>query len=133
MVSAKSLRLALACLLAAVAPAALAAQEPAGAAGPSAAVAAPTDSAAPAPAPRAAMSLDGTDLRVAAQRPAESTTAAPAIALQERNVGMGQNVALMLVGAAGLVTGLLIGDDGGTLVAVGGAVIGLYGLYRYLR
>jgi hypothetical protein len=39
----------------------------------------------------------------------------------------------MGVGAAAVVIGLLIGGDGGTLVAISGGVIGLYGLFRFLR
>ena len=41
--------------------------------------------------------------------------------------------ALMLAGAALLVTGLIIGDDAGTLVAVVGAGIGAYGVYLYFE
>jgi hypothetical protein len=52
---------------------------------------------------------------------------------QERNVGAGRNVALMVVGGAALITGLIIGDDAGALLAVGGAVVGLYGLYQFVR
>jgi hypothetical protein len=40
---------------------------------------------------------------------------------------------LALVGGAALITGLLIGDDAGTVIAVGGAAIGLYGLYIWQR
>ena len=43
------------------------------------------------------------------------------------------NVALMIVGGAGLVIGSIIGGDTGTIVMVGGGVVGLIGLYRYLR
>jgi hypothetical protein len=39
----------------------------------------------------------------------------------------------MIVGGAGLLAGLIIGGDAGTALAVGGAVIGLYGLYLYLQ
>jgi hypothetical protein len=39
----------------------------------------------------------------------------------------------MVVGGAALLTGLIIGDDPGTVIAVGGAVVGLYGLYQYLQ
>lgn len=49
------------------------------------------------------------------------------------NVGVGPNIALMVVGAAGIVAGALIGGGAGTAVAVGGAAVGLYGLYRLLR
>jgi hypothetical protein len=41
-------------------------------------------------------------------------------------------VGLMILGGAALITGLIIGDDAGTVIAVGGAIIGLYGLYVYL-
>lgn len=54
-------------------------------------------------------------------------------AAQNNNVGMGPNLALMGVGAAGVVIGLLIGGDGGTALAIGGGVLALVGFYRYLR
>jgi hypothetical protein len=41
-------------------------------------------------------------------------------------------VALMIVGGAALVVGAVIGNDAGTLVMLGGAGIGLYGLYLFL-
>ena len=42
-------------------------------------------------------------------------------------------VALMIVGGAALVVGSVIGGDAGTLMMVGGGVLGLVGLYRYLQ
>ncbi len=64
-----------------------------------------------------------------AVRHAESpVTAAPA-----KRAGYGQPVALMVVGGAALLTGLIIGDDAGAAIAVGGAVVGLVGLYQYLQ
>jgi hypothetical protein len=53
-------------------------------------------------------------------------------AMQQR-LGLGQARALMIVGFAAVVIGLLMDNDPGTLIAVGGAVVGLYGLYHYLR
>ena len=44
----------------------------------------------------------------------------------------GSGVGLMILGGAALITGLIIGDDAGTVIAVGGALVGLYGLYVYL-
>jgi hypothetical protein len=38
----------------------------------------------------------------------------------------------MIVGGAALVVGAVIGGDAGTLVMLGGAGIGLYGLYLFL-
>ena len=44
-----------------------------------------------------------------------------------------QNRALMIVGGAGMLTGLVIGGDAGTLISVGGAVVFLWGLYQYVN
>jgi hypothetical protein len=41
-------------------------------------------------------------------------------------------VGLMIFGGAALITGLVIGGGAGTVIAVGGALVGLYGLYVYL-
>jgi hypothetical protein len=39
----------------------------------------------------------------------------------------------MIVGGAAFVAGAIIGDTAGTLFMVGGAAVGLYGLYQYLQ
>jgi hypothetical protein len=39
----------------------------------------------------------------------------------------------MIVGATALLVGAVIGDDAGTIIMVGGAVIGLWGLYNFLN
>jgi hypothetical protein len=49
-----------------------------------------------------------------------------------RRASRGSGVGLMLFGGAALITGLIIGDDAGTVIAVGGALVGLYGLYVFL-
>ena len=41
-------------------------------------------------------------------------------------------VAMMVVGGAALLVGAIIGNDAGTIVMLGGAGIGLYGLYLFL-
>jgi hypothetical protein len=51
----------------------------------------------------------------------------------DASLGAGKNVAMMGVGIAGVITGVIIGGTSGTMVAVGGGVLGLYGLYRFLR
>jgi hypothetical protein len=48
-------------------------------------------------------------------------------------VNAGPDIAMMGVGAAGIVVGLLVGGSGGTIIALSGGVIGLVGLFRYLR
>lgn len=54
-------------------------------------------------------------------------TAAPA------NANLGQARALMVVGVGGLIAGAIIGGTPGTIIMVGGAVVGLIGLYDYLQ
>jgi hypothetical protein len=79
---------------------------------------------------RAGVTRPGEPAREAAER-AEAARRAGAPSRGGR--GLGQPEALMIVGGAALLAGLIIGDDAGTLIAVGGAVTGLFGLYQYLR
>jgi hypothetical protein len=67
--------------------------------------------------------------RVAAHQRSTSRGAAPVIQNRTSNRNA---VALMIVGGAALVIGAVIGDDAGTLVMLGGAAVGLYGLYMFL-
>lgn len=81
-----------------------------------------------APARVAGPTLDAARAGVSHQTSSElKVTAAP------RRAGYGQPVALMVVGGAALLTGLIIGGSAGTVIAVGGALVGLYGLYEYLQ
>ncbi|MFL5607092.1 MAG: hypothetical protein ACJ8AD_11645, partial [Gemmatimonadaceae bacterium] len=50
-----------------------------------------------------------------------------------RRGGFGQGEALMIVGGAAVLVGLLIGGGAGNAIAVGGAIVGLVGLYEYLQ
>ena len=68
-----------------------------------------------------------------AYRPAASTDSLSLEPQRRRSQGMGQAGAMMIAGGAGVIVGLIIGDDVGTLIAVGGAVVGLYGLYLYMK
>ena len=68
-----------------------------------------------------------------ASRPLSSAAAnAPTNALPARN-SQGQPKALMIVGGAAFIAGALIGDTAGTAIMIGGAGVGLYGLYLYLQ
>lgn len=49
-----------------------------------------------------------------------------------KGLHQGEGIALMAVGGAGLVAGLLIGGNAGTAVAIGGLAVGLVGLYQYV-
>lgn len=44
-----------------------------------------------------------------------------------------ESAALMIVGGAALLAGLVIGGGAGTAIAVSGALLGLYGLWMYAR
>ncbi|MCG6989475.1 MAG: hypothetical protein LJF06_15030 [Gemmatimonadetes bacterium] len=61
------------------------------------------------------------------------TVPAAAIAPLPAEGAQSANVALMIVGGAALVVGSVVHGDTGTIIMVGGGVIGLIGLYRYLR
>jgi hypothetical protein len=56
-----------------------------------------------------------------------------AAAANNHGGGFGTDGALMIVGGAGFIAGLIIGGGAGTAIAIAGAVIALYGLYLYLR
>jgi hypothetical protein len=92
------------------------------------AVAAPVASAAVAPAAFAATgpSMDAATLSPRVAKHSELA------ASSMRRPSRGSGVGLMIFGGAALITGLIIGDDAGTVIAVGGALVGLYGLYVYL-
>lgn len=44
-----------------------------------------------------------------------------------------QSRAMMIVGGAALIVGAIIGGTPGTIVMIGGGVVGLIGLYNYLE
>lgn len=54
-------------------------------------------------------------------------------ALASSGANKGQPIALMAVGGAAIVLGAIMDNDARGLLMVGGSVIGLYGLYLYLR
>ena len=82
--------------------------------------------------PASAMAGPRRDLTATAVRQitGAANTASAALARQ-KNVG--RPVALMIVGGAAVVLGLVMGEAIGTLFVVGGAVAVLVGLYQYLQ
>jgi hypothetical protein len=58
---------------------------------------------------------------------------APAAPLPATGANLGTAKAQMIVGGAAFVAGALIGNDAGTVLMLGGAVVGLYGLWNYLK
>ena len=80
-----------------------------------------------------------TDLAVATGPSMDAATLSPRVSSDAalsanamRRPSRGSGVGLMIFGGAALITGLIIGNDAGTVIAVGGALVGLYGLYVYL-
>ncbi|MGH7712364.1 MAG: hypothetical protein ACREOG_13830 [Gemmatimonadaceae bacterium] len=62
-------------------------------------------------------------------RQAETLPAGPTLALSQSRARRG--IPLMVVGGAAFLAGLIIGDDAGNALAIGGAIVGLYGLYLW--
>ena len=79
------------------------------------------------PAPASMIRADVAGIRADSKAPLEVSSAAA------EGLHQGEGVALMAVGGAALVAGLLIGQGAGTAVAIGGLAVGLVGLYEYVR
>jgi hypothetical protein len=79
-------------------------------------------------APGAAM----TGLRAGVHGRETSRPDQPTVMLPQ-HANLGQARAMMVVGVAALIAGAIIGDTPGQIVMIGGAVIGLIGLYDYLQ
>lgn len=94
---------------------------------PSFAASAPVATPAPATAP-ASVGPTVDAASVAVRHVASTETAAA-----PRRGGYGQPIALMVVGGAAVLVGLIIGGGAGAAIAIGGAVAGLIGLYQYLQ
>ena len=62
-----------------------------------------------------------------------ATVPATTAAAQRGSAGLGQNEALMIVGGAAILVGAIVGGDAGDIFMIGGAIVGLYGLYKYLQ
>ena len=112
-------------LAVALAPCALTAQSPTALSPVS-----PVPAVATAPAPSSAMvrpDVAGIQTKADANAPLLVSSAA------SEGMHQGEGVALMAVGGAGLLAGLLIGGNAGSAVAIGGLAVGLVGLYEYVR
>jgi hypothetical protein len=62
-----------------------------------------------------------------------AATAAKAAPAAPRAGGRSHGEALMIVGGAAILTGIVVGNNAGYAISIAGAVIGLYGLYEYLQ
>ena len=82
----------------------------------------------PAAQPAVGPTLEGAT--VGFRRPVTQTVHAPVVVAAARG---SQSAALMIVGGAAFLAGAIIGGDAGTIIMVGGAGVGLYGLYLYLQ
>ena len=89
---------------------------------------APSPAAAAAPTTSLAPTLAATHLGFSAEDHASLTVNASAA-----RMGPSDGRAAAIVGAALVVTGLVVGDDAGKLIIIGGAGLGLFGLYIWQR
>jgi hypothetical protein len=80
---------------------------------------------------QATIAATGPSLQAATLSPRLASDA-PFEANAMRRPARGSGVGLMILGGAALITGAIIGDTPGTIIMVGGAIVGLYGLYVYL-
>lgn len=77
----------------------------------------------PGPTVAAARVAASADLRMDAKVPAS-------LDLRQR---LTRSETLMIIGGAIFLAGAIIGDDPGTIIMIGGAAVGIYGLYLYLQ
>jgi hypothetical protein len=89
---------------------------------------APSPAAAAAPTTSLAPTLAATHIGFSAEDLAPLTVNASAARLRP-----GEGKAAAIVGGAMMITGLLVGGDTGTLIAVGGTGLALFGLYIWQR
>ena len=95
-----------------------------------AAAAAPTASASDEAAPAAPA---GPSLAAATAGIHANVATTDATRAAEHHGGLGTGGALMIVGGAALIIGLIIGGSAGLIVAIAGAALGLYGLFLFLQ
>ena len=99
------------------------------------AVSQPAAAQAPAPSPAAASAPTTSFAPTLAATHLDFSTAdrAPLTVASAARMGPREGKALAIVGAAAVVIGLVVGDDTGTLITIGGAGLGLLGLYIWQR
>ena len=95
------------------------------------------------PAPVATAPVDATAPAVAAPATTGPTVDASAVGVRHqadvdapaaaRHGNGGPGTALMIVGGAAILVGIVVGGNAGYAISLGGAVVGLYGLYQYLN
>lgn len=69
----------------------------------------------------------------ATQVPGTPATLADDLVAARRFNSRAPGATLMIVGGASIVAGILVGGSGGTVLVVGGVVLGAYGFYLYQR
>jgi hypothetical protein len=57
----------------------------------------------------------------------------PPAPLPASSRNLGEAKAEMIVGSAAFVAGALMDNDAGSVLMLGGAIVGLYGLWNYLK
>lgn len=81
--------------------------------------------------PATGPSIDAATVGVRAEQNVQIPVKGTVVAQARR--GTNDATALMIVGGAAFLAGAVIGGDAGTIIMIGGAGVGLYGLYLYLQ
>ncbi|HEY7878205.1 MAG TPA: hypothetical protein VIC55_08260 [Gemmatimonadaceae bacterium] len=74
----------------------------------------------------------GPTFAAAALSPQLAAEPAAVPVMSSSNSSLTNGEKLMILGGAALITGAIIGGTSGTIVMIGGAAVGLYGLYLHL-
>jgi hypothetical protein len=80
--------------------------------------------------------VEGAPVASLMDRPSEAVrrpAMTPGAPLPAAGKNLGEAKAEMIVGGAAIVAGMVVGGDGGAVLMFGGAVVGLYGLWNYLK
>jgi hypothetical protein len=64
---------------------------------------------------------------------ATTSVRTPQAVLVAQDGSAGQSTAMMVVGGAGLLVGAIVGGKAGSIIMVGGGLVGLLGLWNYLK
>ena len=90
------------------------------------------DQAAATPAPTSGASMTGLRAGVHGKESARNNASA-GTAVAAATANLGTSKAMMGVGLGALIVGAIIGGTPGTIIMIGGALVGLKGLYDYLQ
>jgi hypothetical protein len=84
-------------------------------------------------APQVAPVPAGPTMEVASVAVRSTSAETPAAARAPARKNFDQGTRFIILGGVAVLTGIVVGGDGGHAISIVGAVVGLYGLYLYLQ